>query len=66
VAEDYQNKTGLLSTCDCAKNKDNKKDRQEIITCQKTCEKWPLEAHKQFKDGFCWHYRTPTKHCDYR
>ena len=64
MGEIYKNNTGLLSVCKCAKNKDLRRDREEIIACQKSCEYWPTEPHKQFADGFCWHFRPPTFHCD--
>lgn len=65
MAENHRNNTGLLSICKCAKDKDVRKDREEIIECQKKCEKWPTEKHKQFRDGYCWHFRPQTTHCDY-
>jgi hypothetical protein len=64
MAEIHKNNTGMLSICKCVKDKDNRRDRNEIIDCQKTCEYWPAESHKRFRDGFCWHYRPPMKHCD--
>ena len=65
VVEIHKNNTGMLSICKCAKDKDNRSDREDIIECQKSCEYWPPEVRKRFKDGFCWHYRPPMKHCDY-